>query len=75
MTPEEHYRKTDEIIAKFKNGKELYLKSAEFNKIVQMLVRGSTPYECIEQMVNVVDNINDAFLQQILRNHPNPTIK
>ncbi len=45
MTPIERYAKTDEVISKFKNGKELYKNSATFNRVVQMLVRGADPLD------------------------------
>ena len=41
----EYYKKVDETIAKFKNGKELYHTSATFNIVVQSLVRGADVYE------------------------------
>jgi hypothetical protein len=40
MKAEEFYNKTEECIAKFKNGKERYKTSPTFNMVVQMLVRG-----------------------------------
>lgn len=54
----EHIRKTEEIISRFKNGNQLYLKSAVFNRMVQMLARGMTEYEVMQEMVMLIeDNI------------------
>lgn len=67
MNEMELYRKTDEIIAKFKNGKQLYQKSATFNIIVQMLVRNVDPYDVIFQLCQIVEDSQKAFQQYIYR--------
>lgn len=67
MTEQEHYRKTDECIAQFKNGKELYQKSALFNSIVQVLVRGQSPYEVIEMLIQQSEDNHNAMVQYIHR--------
>jgi hypothetical protein len=63
MTHEEFYRKTDECIARFKNGKERYKTSATFNRVVQMLVRDIDPYEIIDQLCQMSDDQVKAFEQ------------
>ena len=63
----EFYKKTDECIAKFKNGKERYQQSATFNRVVQMLVRDADPYEIIDQLCQMNDDNQKAFEQYIRR--------
>ena len=60
-------RKTDECIARFKNGKERYKTSATFNRVVQMLVRGADPYEIIDHLCQMSDDQTKAFEQYIHR--------
>jgi hypothetical protein len=67
MTHEEFYRKTDECIARFKNGKERYRNSATFNRVVQMLVRDVDPYEIIDHLCQMSDDQIKAFEQYIHR--------
>lgn len=67
MERNEMYKKTDECLSLFKNGKRLYMESAMFNRVVQMLVRGESPYAVIEQLVVSVEDTNKAFEQYILR--------
>lgn len=61
------YNKTEEIINKFKNGKERYQKSALFNTIVQMLVRGVDEYEIIDDLINVTQDSTNALEQYMYR--------
>lgn len=65
MTQAEFYQKTDEIIAKFKNGKKRYYRSATFNRVVQMLARGADTFEIIDQLVTITDDTVKAFEQYI----------
>ena len=67
MKAEEFYNKTEECIAKFKNGKERYKTSPTFNVVVQMLVRGADPYEIIDQLCQATDDRAMAFQQYIHR--------
>ena len=67
MNDKEFYNKTDEFIAMFKNGKERYKTSATFNRVVQMLVRGCSPYEIIDSLCQMSDDQNEAFIQYIYR--------
>ena len=67
MTQEEFYRKTDECIARFKNGKERYKNSATFNRVIQMLVRDVDPYEIIDNLCQMSDDQTKAFKQYIYR--------
>ena len=61
MTEQEFYRKTDECIARFKNGKERYKTSATFNRVVQMLVRDADIYEIIDHLCQMSDDQTKAF--------------
>ena len=67
MTESEFYNKTDEVVSKFKNGKELYQKSALFNRSVQMLVRGVTEYELIEHLIYITEDSTKSFEEYIQR--------
>jgi hypothetical protein len=67
MTEQEFYYKTDECIARFKNGKERYKTSATFNRVVQMLVRDADPYEIIDHLCQMSDDQTKAFEQYIHR--------
>lgn len=69
MTDIEFYKKTDECIARFKNGKERYRNSATFNRVVQMLVRDVNPYEIIDHLCQMSDDQTKAFEQYIHRNN------
>lgn len=71
MTDLEIYNKTDMIISKFKNGEELYRKSALFNRSVQMLVRGVDVYDLIENLIQVTEDTQKAFEQYIQKNDSN----
>lgn len=70
MTSSEIYNKTDEIVSKFKKGKERYKTSALFNRTVQMLVRGADKYEVIEQLITITEDTQKAFEQYIHRSTP-----
>lgn len=67
MMQEEYYQKTDECVAKFKNGKARYQQSATFNRVIQMLVRDADPMEIIDQLVTITDDTQKAFEQYMLR--------
>lgn len=62
----EFYRKTDEVISKFKHGKEMYRKSAMFNQCVQMLVRDADPLEIIEMLCVSHDDMRKALEHRIV---------
>jgi len=74
MNEIELYKKTDECIAKFKNGKERYKQSATFNRVIQMLVRDVDPYEIIDQLCQTIDDIQKAFNQYAFRGPANCAI-
>ena len=63
MNEMDFYKKTEECIAKFKNGKERYRTSATFNRVVQMLVRDVDPYDVIDHLCEVSDDTQKAFEQ------------
>lgn len=67
MIEEEHYRKTSETIAKFKNGEKRYRTSVLFNIAVQMLVRGEDPFEVIDQLITATEDTNKALIQYMYR--------
>lgn len=67
MEAEEFYNKTDECIARFKNGKERYRNSPTFNAVIQMLVRGADSYEIIDQLCQSIDDQTRAFEQYMHR--------
>jgi len=67
MEEEEFYNKTDECIARFKNGKERYRNSPTFNVVIQMLVRGADSYEIIDQLCQSTDDQTRALEQYIHR--------
>lgn len=67
MKEEEKYQRTDEIIAKFKNGRERYMESALFNQVVQMLVRDADVYMVIDQLIRVSEDCQNALVQRIHR--------
>lgn len=67
LSQSERYNLTDETISKFKNGKMLYRKSALFNRSVQMLVRGVTVYDLIENIIQVTEDTTRSFEQYINR--------
>lgn len=67
MTEEEHYNKTSETIAKFKNGEKRYRTSILFNIAVQMLVRGEDPFEVIDQLITTTEDTNKALIQYMYR--------
>jgi len=67
MTQLEFYHKTDECIARFKNGQERYRTSSIFNMVVQMLVRDVDPYEIIDHLCQMSDDQTKAFEQYITR--------
>ena len=63
----DRFHKTNEVLAKFKNGKTLYQESAQFNHTVQMLVNGSDPYDIIEHLIKTTETTQQAFEQYIHR--------
>ena len=67
MTHEELYQKTEEVIAQFKDGRERYKTSVTFNRVVQMLVRGEDTYHVIDSLCRIVDDMDRAFNQYIVR--------
>lgn len=70
MNQEEIYKKTEEIIAKFKNGKERYHVSAMFNQVVQMLVRDVDLYDVIDQLIYAAEDSTKALEQYMIRTVP-----
>ena len=67
MTDQDFYKKTDEYIAKFQNGKERYHKSPTFNRVIQMFVRGVDVYDVVDQLCHIIDDQSNAFAQYVLR--------
>lgn len=67
MTEKEYYQKTDECIARFKNGRERYKTSALFSAVVKMLVRDVGPYDIIEYLIQMNEDNVKAFEEYVLR--------
>lgn len=67
MTEQDFYKKTDECISRFKNGKERYKNSPTFNMVVQMLVKDVDHYEIIDYLCQTLDNQTEDFEQYINR--------
>jgi hypothetical protein len=67
MNEHEYHKKLDEIISKFPNGIERYKTSATFNRVCQMLARGATEFEVIDQLVTITDDTQNAFSNYITR--------
>ena len=57
----ERHKKITEVIAKFKNGEELYRRNAVFNKVIQLLVDGMDVYDVLEQVVLTAEQTQKAF--------------
>ena len=70
MNAQERYIKTEEVLSKFKNGKELYHKSATFNIVVQQLVSGVDIYELLESVIQINSDTQNAFEQYMHRSTP-----
>lgn len=64
----EKFNQIDSYISKFKNGEERYNKSALVNKVINSLASGSNPYEIIDQLCQMNDDINDAFVDYMTKN-------
>lgn len=67
MTDFDYYKKTDEVISKFKNGKERFNTSPTFNRVVQMLVRDVDPIDIIDQLITINDDTQRAFSEHLMR--------
>jgi hypothetical protein len=67
MTQKEYNHKLDEVVSRFKNGRELYNKSALFNQIVQVLIREDDPYAVIEHLVQANTDTQKAFISYVER--------
>lgn len=63
----DRYQKITEILAKFKNGEELYKTNAMFNQSVQMMVEGLNEYEVLEQVILASERTQRAFEDYICR--------
>lgn len=71
---EDKYKKTEDCISRFKNGKERYHKSPTFNRVVQMLVRDMDPYDIIDQLCLAIDDQNNAFEQYMINSDFRPIV-
>ena len=71
MNSNERYHKITDLLSKFKNGEEMYKRSALFNRCIQMMVDGATPFETLEQMVLINERTQKAFEDYMNRDtHP-----
>ena len=55
------YHKTTDMIKRFENGEKRYRQSALFHTIIQTLVRCDDPYVVIDQLINVVEDTQNAM--------------
>ena len=69
MDLHDRFNKTDELLKNFKNGQDLYNKSALFNSAIQMMVDGMTVYEALEVMVSVAEKGQKAFEDYVVKNN------
>lgn len=60
-------QKIDEIIELFPKGKELYKTSPLFNKVIQMLARGETPYTLLVHLIQSHEDMSNAMASYIQR--------
>lgn len=67
MEREDFYKKTDEVMGKFKHSKELYHSSAVFHSIVQSMVRGVNEYDIIEQLILMMEDNTKAMQNYIIK--------
>jgi chorismate mutase len=67
MTDQQRYLKTQEILKNFPNAEERMKQSALFNQVIQMMVRDLTPYQVIDQLITVTEDIQRAFEQYAIR--------
>ena len=67
------HQKTDEVIDRFTNGREKYMRSALFNRVVQMMVRGESTYDIIEHLIQVTEDTQAAFSEFVIRD-TRPTV-
>lgn len=67
MSPRNLYDKTDELVLRFKNGRERYRTSPTFNVMIQMLARGESEYDVIDTLCQRLDDQIKAFEQYALR--------
>jgi len=61
------YAKITELLAKFKNGEELYKKSPLFNQAIQMMVEGLDVYQVLEEIILANERTQKAFNDYVLR--------
>jgi len=61
----EYYKKFDETISKFNNGKERFKTSSLFNVTINTLVREGDPIKLIDQLIEMNDNLRKDFEQYI----------
>lgn len=61
MNVNERHEKITELLSRFKNGEELYRRSALFNKAIQMMVDGMDEFEVLEQIILLNERTERAF--------------
>jgi len=61
----------NQLLSKFRNGFELYQTNALFNKCVEAMLNGVSPYEIIEQVISIQTStqkrLNDIMLSGAIR--------
>jgi len=74
-TPQERFHKTTELLAKFKNGENLYKRNAMFNRSIQMMVEGMNEYEVLEQVIIECERLQHQFEDYMNRDTRPITLK
>lgn len=67
MNVNERHEKITELLSRFKNGEELYRRSALFNKAIQMMVDGMDEFEVLEQIILLNERTERAFSDYVVR--------
>ena len=64
----EYYKKTDQVMKRFKNADKLYNQNPTFHAVVQLLVRDADIYEVMEMLIVNMDTNTKAMEQMAMRN-------
>jgi len=67
MAQRERFDKISKLLQKFKNGEDLYRKSALFNQAIQMMVEGMNEFEVLEQVILANERTINAFTDYVNR--------
>lgn len=67
MKKHDIFLKTNEYVAKFKDGEKRYRESPLFNQVIQMLVRDVDPIDVINQLIHTTEDTQRAFELYMIR--------